>query len=176
MNPPKFTLRDIRLRVPVRARPERVWRCLTSARELCAWWTERAETDARNGGRLRLIWPATAREPVREVRGFFVDLDPARKVAWVWSRGARGVPPLVSFFVEPRRGGSTLTVHHGGFSTAPSARKRYADWERLWEDGVAKLVLYLDTGRAVKSEQVSLADLPRLKRARAGRPGVLLSA
>ena len=166
MKPPKFAQRDIRLCVPVRARPARVWRCLTSARELCAWWTERAETNARNGGRLRLVWPSTPHEPAREGRGVFVDLEPGRKVAWAWDGACRGVPPLVSFFVEERRGGATLTLHHGGFSTAASARKRCARWEKFWEDGVAKLVLYLDTGRSVKSERVSLADLPRLRRAR----------
>jgi len=175
MTPPKFPLRDIRLSVPVRARPERVWRCLTSARELCAWWTDRAETDARNGGRLRLVWPATAEDSAREARGTFVDLDPARKVAWVWAGAPRGVPPLVSFFVEARRGGSTLTLHHGSFSTAPSASRRFQDWERLWQDGVAKLALYAETGRTVKSEQVTLEDLPRLKRVRSPRPGVLLA-
>ncbi|MBI4349293.1 MAG: SRPBCC domain-containing protein [Elusimicrobia bacterium] len=152
----------------MRARPERVWRCVTSARELCSWWTERAETDARNGGRLRLVWPATADEPQREARGAFVDLDPGRKAAVLWAAPARGVPPLVTFFIEPRRGGSTVTVLHAGFSTAENFDSRFETWRGLWEDCLAKLTLYLEAGRTMKSEAVRLADLDKLRRLRPG--------
>ena len=168
MTPPRFRHRDIRLSVPVKARPDRVWRCVTSARELCSWWTERAETDARNGGRVRLVWPATSDGPQREARGAFVDLDPGKKAAWMWSAPARGVPPLVTFFIEARKGGATVTVLHAGFSTADSFDSRYVTWQRLWEDCLAKLVLCLETGRTMKTEETRLADLDKLRRIRPG--------
>lgn len=176
MTPPRFRHRDIRLSVAVKAKPERVWKCLTSARELCAWWTERAETDARNGGRLRLVWPAFGEESAREARGAFVDLDPGRKVAWLWAAPARGVPPLVNLFIEPRRGGCTVTALHAGFSTAEAFDSRYQTWRALWEDCLAKLALYTETGRSIKAEPAALVDLEKLRRGRtAARPGVLLS-
>lgn len=171
MTPPRFRHRDIRLSTCVKAKPERVWRCLTSARELCSWWTERAETDASNGGKLRLVWPATPSEPQREARGAFVDLDPGRKVAWLWKAPARGVPPLVTFFIEPRRGGSTVTILHAGFSSSEAFDSRFAAWRGLWEDCLAKLQLYLETGRAMKTEPAPVGELDRLRR----RPGVLLT-
>src|SRR5687767_2579636 len=96
--------RDIRLSAAIRAKPELVYRSLTSARELTRWWLQGAETDARNAGRLRLIWPRVrARKGIRgpgfgEREGVFVDLEPARKVAWLWkpARGEKGVPALTS--------------------------------------------------------------------------------
>lgn len=174
MTPPRFRHRDIRLSVAIKAKPERVWRCLTSARELCAWWTERAETDARNGGRVRLVWPATPEDPTREARGAFVDLDPGRKAAVLWAAPARGVPPLVSFFIEPRRGGCTVTVLHAGFSSAENFDARHETWKRLWEDCLAKLTLYTESGRSMKLETARLSDVERLRKGRAAaQPAVL---
>lgn len=117
---------------------------------------------------MRLIWPAIAEGPQREARGAFVDLDPGKKAAWMWSAPARGVPPLVTFFIEERKGGSTVTVLHAGFSTADSFDSRYGTWQRLWEDCLAKLVLYLETGRTMKTEETRLSDLAKLRRLRPG--------
>ncbi|MBI4424569.1 MAG: SRPBCC domain-containing protein [Elusimicrobia bacterium] len=173
MTPPSFKHRDIRLSASVKAQPEHVFKSLTSARELCAWWTDRAETDARNGGRLRLVWPATAEEPAREARGLFVDLEAGQKAAWLWSPAGRGVPPLVTFFIERRRGGASVTLQHAGFSAAAACDRRYGDWSRFWEDCLAKLALYLDAGKTCKAERLALRDVDRLRRGRASRPQAL---
>src|SRR3989338_8294171 len=121
---PRLSTRDIRLAATIRAKPELVYRSLTSARELTRWWVLGAETDARNAGRLRMIWPVRrAKDGVRcpgfgERVGVFVDLEPARKVAWLWkpARGEKGVPALASIFILPARGGkSEVTLLHSGF-------------------------------------------------------------
>ncbi|MBI2386453.1 MAG: SRPBCC domain-containing protein [Elusimicrobia bacterium] len=162
---PRLSTRDIRLVATIRAKPELVYRSLTSARELTRWWVLGAETDARNAGRLRMIWPVRrAKDGVRcpgfgEREGVFVDLEPARKVAWLWkpARGEKGAPALASIFILPARGGkSEVTLLHAGFPSDPGAgelRERYA---RAWEDGLAKLKLYLETGRTCKLECLDL--------------------
>ncbi len=167
---PRRSTRDIRLAATIRAKPELVYRSLTSARELTRWWLEGAETDARNAGRLRMIWPrARAKDGVRcpgfgEREGVFVDLEPARKVAWLWkpARGEKGVPALASIFILPARGGmSEVTLLHSGFgpgtrSSVASAGELYELYARAWEDGLAKLKLYLETGRTCKLECLDL--------------------
>lgn len=165
------SLRDIRLAAHVRAKPEDVYRVLTSARELTRWWLLGAETDARNAGRVRMIWPRPrgrdGRSPgFRERQGVFVDLEPGRKVAWLWKpvRGERSVPPLTSVFILPARRGSEITVLHAGF---PAFGDRlFEAYARAWEDGLAKLKLYLETGRTCKMESVDLEAVRILTRAR----------
>ncbi|MCM2303283.1 MAG: SRPBCC domain-containing protein [Elusimicrobia bacterium] len=162
---PRLSTRDIRLAATIRAKPELVYRSLTSARELTRWWVLGAETDARNAGRLRMIWPVRrAKDGVRcpgfgERVGVFVDLEPARKVAWLWkpARGEKGVPALASIFILPARGGkSEVTLLHSGFPSAASADAVYGRYARAWEDGLAKLKLYLEKGRTCKLECLDL--------------------
>lgn len=161
----RLSTRDIRLTATIRAKPEAVYRGLTSARELTRWWLEGAETDARNAGRLRMVWPrARAKDGPRcpgfgEREGVFVDLEPARKVAWLWkpARGEKGVPALASIFILPARGGkSEVTLLHSGFGAAARVDPLFELYARAWEDGLAKLKLYLETGRTCKLECLDL--------------------
>lgn len=152
--------RDLRLLVRVRAKPAVVYQALTSARELCRWWLDGAETDARNGGRMRLVWPARdgRRSILGEREGCFVDLEPERKVAWIWRplRRKNLVPVLCSFFILPRRGGCEVMLLHAGFSARPAADRVFSAFAAAWEDGLAKLKLYLETGKTCKKETLTL--------------------
>ena len=155
---------DIRLPVALKAAPDEVYRALTSARELCVWWLDRAETDARNMGRWRMEWPAAKGEKARgEASGVFVDLEPGRKVAWIQDDRSRpaGVPALVTFFIESKGRGCEVTLVHAGFSAAPGRAAVLASWRGGWEDCLAKLKLYLETGRAKKGEVLTLAAARR---------------
>ena len=162
--------RDLRLSVRIKAKPVEVYRVLTSARELCRWWLTGAETDARNAGRLRMVWPKRpgCRSFSGEREGCFVDLEPERKVAWMWRAGSRknGVPPLCSFFILPKRRGCEVTLLHAGFPRRVAADKAYACFAMGWEDALAKLKLYLETGRTCKQEVLTLARLKLLLKPR----------
>lgn len=165
--PRRGATRDIRYEVPLKAAPERVYAALTSARELTRWWLAGAETDARNAGRLRLVWAKSKTAPgFGEREGFFVDLEPGRKVAWMWKpgRGEKGVPPLSSFFINPRLKNCELTLLHAGFDSAAAADALYGAYARHWEDAVAKLKLYIETGKTCKDELIDLETARILSR------------
>jgi len=160
--------RDLRFTLDIKAKPEAVYRALTSARELCRWWLSGAETDARSSGRIRMVWPKAPRNGVLprgigEREGFFVDLEPGRKVAWIWKPSARhkAEPALNSFFIHPKRRGCEVTLLHSGFPVKGSDRA-YEGYAKGWEDCLAKLKLYLETGRAMKTETITLAQLKDL--------------
>lgn len=164
---PASRTRDLRLVVNIRAKPEQVYKALTSARELCRWWLQGAETDARNMGRLRLVWPKIklvrgASFPphvaVGESEGVFVDLEPNRKVAWIWKlpRRRSQVPPLSSIFMNPRGRRTEVTLLHAGFSETPAGKKALEGCSAGWEDCLAKLKLYLETGKTRKTERMLL--------------------
>jgi uncharacterized protein YndB with AHSA1/START domain len=172
---PRSRTRDVRLAVKLRAEPQAVYQALTSARELTRWWLLGAETDARNAGRVRMVWPRV-RSPrdgslckgLGEREGVFVDLEPGKKVAWLFKpvRGDRRAPPLVSVFIGHRRGLSEVTLLHSGFGSGPSCDELYKGYARAWEDGLAKLKLYLETGRTCKMETVDLETARILTRSR----------
>jgi uncharacterized protein YndB with AHSA1/START domain len=172
---PRSKTRDLRFAVKLRADPKAVYQALTSARELTRWWLLGAETDARNAGRVRMVWPRVRSElggdlckGLGEREGVFVDLEPGKKVAWLFKpvRGDRRAPPLVSVFIGRRRGLSEVTLLHAGFGTGPSYDELYRGYARAWEDGLAKLKLYLETGRTCKMECIDFETASILAKGR----------
>jgi uncharacterized protein YndB with AHSA1/START domain len=162
--------RDLRFTVRIKAKPEQVYRALTSATELCRWWLQGAETDARSVGRFRMVWPRVKRHDgdgaervfppngaaLGDSEGTFVDLEPGRKVAWLWKLPRRcRFPALSSFFIQPHGRGCEVTLLHAGFSCRPVADKAYAGCAEGWEDCLSKLKLYLETGRTCKAQALS---------------------
>ncbi len=156
-------IKDIRLTAAIAAKPDRAYRALVSARELCVWWVDRAETDARNQGRLRMVWVTPQSKKSLEATGVFVDLEPSKKVAWIWEAKTRpkGLPALVSFFIEEEGKGCRVTIVHAGFSR----RRLYDTYREMWEDALAKLKLYLESGRTCKDERLTLSDVKMLEEA-----------
>ncbi len=171
--------RDLRIALSLRGKAAAVYKALTSARELCYWWLQGAETDAKNGGRFRMVWPkiGNARSHAAKERGFFppqaaagegqgtfVDLEPGRKVSWLWRLSAykrRRLPALTSFVIAPAgRGSCELTLLHKGFSGSPEAQETFRRCELWWGDCLAKLKLYLETGKVRKTEFLFL-DAPK---------------
>jgi uncharacterized protein YndB with AHSA1/START domain len=149
MAPRKTRSRDVRVSAFIKAKPEKIYGALTSARELCLFWLESAETDARSRGRFRMVWPSNDGEGC-EASAVFVDLEPGRKVSWIFdSRSRRGgkVPALVNIFIEERPRGAQATLLHAGFSASPSADRLFEAFRGLWGDCLSSLKGYLERGR-----------------------------
>ncbi len=145
-----MTTRDIRADVTVKAAPERVWRALTSSRELGRWWGCSAIADPRNGGEVKLRWSGPASDSYPQglgaLEGIFVDLEPGRKVAWIWKLPADlgDVPPLSSVFLTPIKGGCEVTALHSGFEAGAADNHREA-FARGWAGALRRLRSYLET-------------------------------
>jgi uncharacterized protein YndB with AHSA1/START domain len=100
----------------LRASPERLWRVLTEADELAAWFGQRCALDLRPGGSAWFEWDDGGRfEATIEV------VEPPRRFAFRWA-SERNVPvaagrsTLVEFRIEPGRdGGSVLSLRESGF-------------------------------------------------------------
>ncbi|MBI4375824.1 MAG: SRPBCC domain-containing protein [Elusimicrobia bacterium] len=167
---PKARTRDLRFTIKIKASPEQIYRALTSATELCRWWLQGAETEAKNTGRFRMIWPKVSQKrehgpgqafppavAIGDGEGYFVDLQPGRKVAWMWKLPPKkNYPPLSSFFIQPCRGGCEVTLLHAGFSADSEADRFYNGCAAGWEDCLAKLKLYLETGKTCKAQILTL--------------------
>lgn len=106
----------------LRASPERLWRALTEAGELAAWFGQRCEIDLRPGGVAWFDWDEGGLYHARvEV------VEPVRRlvVRWATEEGRRvedGPSTVMEWTIEPgRAGGSVLHLRETGF-TGPDSR------------------------------------------------------
>jgi uncharacterized protein YndB with AHSA1/START domain len=129
--------------IEIQAPPERVWRALTSAAELSAWFQVKIEGEIAAGND---VWMTSVhadhagqRWPVR-----IVELTPPKRVVWQWHPGevdpktdySREPQTTVTFTLEPSGRGTRLSVAETGFDEIALERraKAYADNSQGWSE------------------------------------------
>lgn len=106
----------------VSAPPEEVWRCLTEADCLKAWWRENIEFEAKPGGRFCEPW----RNPAGEERitlASVIAFHPPYGMVMVWADDDWTFDTIVSFTIEATERGSRIHVEHQGWSLAPETAR-----------------------------------------------------
>lgn len=124
--------------VELAAPPERVFRALASE-EILDWWirpgvfdTREWTGDARPGGAWRASGVARGNPYVLE--GEFLEVDPPRKLVHTWRGvGVPGAPTTVTYLLEPRDGGTRLTLRHSGFGSRDVCLATCLGWETSFE-------------------------------------------
>ena len=125
--------------------PERVWTALTTAEGLGTWFGNRAEVDLRVGGEARLTWTSGDKVTLTIER-----VDPPRVFAYTWPiQGLADDDPrrtYVEFTLEPRGGGTTLTMVESGFAQMPGDghKAAFSGNTEGWTSELGELVAYLD--------------------------------
>jgi len=127
--------------IDIQAPPERVWRALTDARELSAWFQVTIEGAIEPGAE---VW-MTAHHPGYEGQRFRVriaELIPGRRLAWQWHPGeidpavdySREPMTTVTFTIEAAGTGTRLHLSESGFDEIALARraKVYGDNDKGW--------------------------------------------
>lgn len=130
--------------IEIKAPPERVWRALTSAAELSAWFEVKIDGEIAPGNE---VWMTSVHPgPYAGVRFRveFVEMTPPRRFVWRWHPGA--VDPnvdytqeprtTVTFTLEPSGGGTRLSMAETGFDEISLARraKVYGDNSQGWTE------------------------------------------
>lgn len=142
--------------IDIKARPERVWRALTTAEELSAWFRVRIEgTIAPDTD----LW-MTSVDPEHGGQRFrvrFTAMDPPHSLVWEWHPGevdptvdySREPRTTVTFTLEPSTGGTRLTVSETGFDEISLARraKVYRDNSQGWSEVLVWLQRYVEEPR-----------------------------
>ena len=142
--------------IEIEAPIERVWRALTDARELGAWFQVQIEGAIEAGSEVWMtsVHPQHAgqRWPVR-----IVELAPPRRVVWQWHPGeidpavdySKEPRTTVTFTLEPAGAGTLLRVAETGFEELSLARraKAYADNTQGWTEVVVWLQRYVEGAR-----------------------------
>ena len=139
--------------IEINARPEDVWRALTNAQDLSAWFQVSIEGTVAPDTE---VW-MTSTHPEHGGQRFrvrFTEMDPPHRFVWEWHPGAvdpavdysREQPTSVTFTLEPSAGGTRLTVSETGFNAIPLARraKVYADNSGGWAVVLGWLQTHVD--------------------------------
>jgi uncharacterized protein YndB with AHSA1/START domain len=129
--------------IEIDAAPERVWRALTDAAELSAWFQVAIEGSIQAGNEVQM----TSVHPDHKGQRFrvkFVEMSPPSRFVWQWHPGA--VDPGVDYSEEPRTTvtftlersgrGTRLSVAETGFDAIAVERrgKVYGDNEQGWSE------------------------------------------
>ena len=122
------------------APPARVWRALTDADQLAAWFGTRASVDLRPGGSVIFTWDEPGGAAAHHNRGVIEVLDPERRFAFRWHSGPEDQPmTLVDFTLEAHAQGTRLRLVESGFASVPpdQRQRNQAGWQRELDDLVA---------------------------------------
>jgi uncharacterized protein YndB with AHSA1/START domain len=139
--------------IEVNAPPDKVWRVLTTAKDLATWFKVTVDGDIAPGAE---IW-MTSRYPGHEGKRFAVritEMTPPRRFAWQWHPGAvdpsvdysREPWTTVTFTLEPAGKGTRLSVSETGFTEISLARraKVYADNTQGWTEVIVWIQKYAE--------------------------------
>lgn len=129
---------SVRQQINIDASPRTVWKQLTTAEGLAAWWADEARVDAAKGGRIVLTSEDDDGNPLEE-RGTFLEARPTRKIEIKWDSGSPGptAGSRVKFQVA-RDGEETrvAVIHTGGFLDDDEV---FARFDKEWKSALKAL-------------------------------------
>lgn len=125
--------------VEIAAKPERVFRALTSPEEIVRWWGQEGmykttgwTADFRVGG----AWRADGSDHSGEkfsVEGKYLEIDPPRRIVQTWRPSFDEGETKITYLLEPTDVGTRVTLRHEGFANrTDSLRGHTAGWERVF--------------------------------------------
>jgi uncharacterized protein YndB with AHSA1/START domain len=142
--------------IEIQAPPERVWRALTDATELSAWFQVTIEGPLAPGHE---VWMTSthAAHTGQRFRVRIAEMTPPRRIVWQWHPGeidpsidyTREPMTTVTFTLEPSGSGTRLSVSESGFDEIALARraKVYGDNEQGWSDVLVWLERHVEASR-----------------------------
>ena len=142
--------------IEIDAPPDRVWRALTNAEELSAWFQVKIEGEIAPGID---VW-MTSVHPGHAGQRFlvrFTEMTAPRRFVWEWHPGevdpavdySREPRTTVTFTLEPSDRGTRLSVSETGFDEIALARraKVYKDNSQGWAEVLVWLQTYVEKTR-----------------------------
>lgn len=117
----------------------RIYAAFTRAEGWCAWCCEKAEADARIGGRLHIYTEGY------NAYGEFTELEQARTVAFTWD-GDGEPPTLIRVTLEEQEGSTVMTFKVTGLGSEEDWAGIADFLERTWGRVLNNLKAVLEAG------------------------------
>jgi len=131
----------------IRAPPKQVFDALTNPGILVKWLADRAEISPEKGGSYLLGWNGGPTHT-----GTIIEFDPGRTIAFSWEwPGVSLKGTVFRLSVEPREGGTVLSVEHTGFPKLERWTDLYGGAEWGWTYFALNLKSVLETGHDLRS-------------------------
>ena len=139
--------------IEIDAPPERVWRALTNAKELGAWFQVEIEGDVAPNTE---VWMTSTHKGYegQRFRVKFTEITPPHRLAWQWHPGevesgvdySREPRTTVTFTLEPSGRGTRVRVSETGFDLIGLARREkvYKDNSQGWPEVLQWLRTYAE--------------------------------
>jgi len=127
----------------IEAPPERVFNALTQQDKIACWWTDDLSATPEVGSFSELRFSQGTLVIQFEV----AELDKDKKVYWITRQGpptGHWVGTSVTWQLTPVHNGTQLVFNHDGFTQAD---RRYEITRTWWENFLASLKSYLETGK-----------------------------
>lgn len=127
------------------AKPEKVFRALTNAKELTKWFLKDAQVQLKKGGKMRFFW-----SPKDKHENKILDLVPNKRLQMTWpTMGWGGTPKTdtyVTFSLTPRGKYTLLQIEHTGFGPGEEWVMYYAATYSGWTYYLLNLKSWLEHG------------------------------
>ena len=142
--------------IEIKAPPKRVWRALSNADELSAWFQVKIEGQLAPNSDL---WMTSTHGQCTGMRFrvWIKEMTPPHRMVWEWHPGAidpkvdysREPRTTVTFTLEPSGEGTKLSVSETGFDEISLARraKVFEDNKQGWAEVVVWLQKYVEAAR-----------------------------
>jgi uncharacterized protein YndB with AHSA1/START domain len=142
--------------IDIDAPPERVWRALTTAKELSEWFKVSLDGEIEAG---REVWMTSlypGHENIR-FRVAFIELTPPTRFVWQWHANAvdqtfdysKEQRTTVTFTLEPNGRGTRLTVSETGFDGVSLGRraKAFSENSKGWAEVIVWIKQHVEHSR-----------------------------
>jgi uncharacterized protein YndB with AHSA1/START domain len=147
--------RTIEQTIEIDATPSAVFRALTDAGELSRWWTTRAESEPRTGGRFVYTWEfeeQTERNHTRD--GAYEDVTADEHVRYDWPMPLGNT--VVDFRLAPSGSGTTLMLRHEGWGAEGDWEGAYEMHVSGWQGFLANLKSYIERGHDRRASEMGM--------------------
>jgi len=127
------------------AKPEKVFRALTDAKELTRWFLKEARVQLKKGGKIKMVWSTGDGHESK-----ILELVPAQKLRITWpTMGWGGTPrtdTYVTFSLSPQGKNTLLQIEHSGFGLGEEWVLYYAGTYSGWTYYLLNLKSWLEHG------------------------------
>ena len=127
------------------AKPEKVFRALTDAKELTKWFLKEARVQLKKGGKMKFVW-----SPKDKHENKILDLVPNKRLRMTWpTMGWGGTPKTdtyVTFSLTPKGKSTLLQIEHTGFGPGEEWVMYYAGTYSGWTYYLLNLKSWLEHG------------------------------
>ena len=126
----------------INAPPAEVFLAVTDATALREWFSDVAQIEPRNGGRVYFAW-----HQGYYAAGEVTKVNPGKKLAFTWTGRGESDTTQVEIAIASKKNASTIRVQHAGVRAGKKWKATADAIRRGWELGLENLQSVLETGR-----------------------------